>query len=905
MREMNLGLTFRITIVAVVAFFSNCDICLAKSPDCFQVSWNNYEQTVHRDGGSISVGFRNVSKKPVIVSAVYVSERKLSPIVDNNRPKNKKEWRKRGGHYLTPENKAGDVMWHWLTRKEVPAGEMTELIIKFYRPPTKPVPIQISTNAGKLNLTIEPKIAKAGISSVSFSKDRRKVFVYVENRSHAAIELKNVWLDGAEKTREAKFVGREIPPGSRGCIVIDLAKPIPKGKRVYLTVGTKSGLKIGCSIRAFSYFPITETWKGLIKSPAKFDWDGLNSSKQYTKDPYYKPGVVGYEIIANRNNPDYLKSGQLMYYWSNQGFIKTGAWAFGELVDGARLHLQPCETEYIGAYNWDDGHYVQAKMRFIRNALTPNPVFPQTEVGHALMSANYQSLLTPEEMRLRVYYLMSRGGKGILYRCGGGKLAEKSTPEERKALEDEIATLSEELFVLRPYLRIAEFVDGMTKTSEQLVEAASLICGDKGLVIILLNHDRQQSWPKNEMYLGKFFWIEPKPDPITVTVNIPEPIKPKQVLEIRGKDVFYVPFKYQDGKLVFIVDGIKTTRQYVVVPQSEVVPEDWLFALPTRQTKRVLGPDIQFEEKQYFWGTALPNAEISHDFIVKNAGTEPLKLTIEECPSGVNINLPNKALAPGKSGTVNISYRPNPKESKAHTVVWLRTNDPNEPKVRLELGGHVVAPFVVSLDKIMLKRRLSGKDVSTARILVIDEKGGKLKLDDPVLSSPNLRVSHKYKDHLVTKSHAEVYRGQYTKRIHTFDLSADLTDRKKNGGEWLTIKTNSDWKPEIKIPIVIEVEPAIVATPSRVFFGVVNEPVTKSIRLHSPLGPVTVESASTKEAFLKLKVEKDGNDRVLKISLSTGDKQKTLRGEILLKCKAGDRIEELKIPYFAIVKPSP
>jgi len=189
--------------------------------------------------------------------------------------------------------------------------------------------------------------------------------------------------------------------------------------------------------------------------------------------------------------------------------------------------------------------------------------------------------------------------------------------------------------------------------------------------------------------------------------------------------------------------------------------------------------------------------------------------------------------------------------------------------------------------------------------LVIDEKGGKLKLGDPVLSSPDLRVSHKYKDHLVTKSHAEVYRGQYIKRIHTFDLSADLTGRKKSGEEWLAIKTNSDWKPEIKIPIVIEVEPAIVATPSRVFFGVVSEPATRSIKLHSPLGPVTVESASTEEVLLKLRVEKDGNDRLLKISVDVGDKQKTIRGEILLKCKAGDRIEELKIPYFAIVKPAP
>lgn len=892
--------------LAYLALVCSSAVSVAKPNSGLHLLWQTYRHSAYRDGGSVHVGLQNLSAKSVVVDSVHVERKQIQLVIESDLKKKKQIWWNAHRDQFIPMNvEPGDVMWHWLTRKEIPVGGMTELIIKFYRPPTQPVPIRISTNAGELNLTIEPKIAKAGISSVSFSKDRRKVFTYVENRSHEAIELKNVWLDGVEKTRKAKFVGRNITPGSRGCIVLGLAKPIPKGKRVYLTVGTRSGVKIGCSIRAFSYFPITETWRGLIRSSAKFDWDGLNSSKQYTKDPYYKLDVVGYEIIANRNNLDYLKPDQLMYYWSNQGFIKTGAWAFGELVDGARLHLQPLGAEYLGAYHPEDNHYVQGKMRFIRRALAPNPVFPQTEVGHAMMSDHYQSLLTPEEMRLRVYYMMSRGGKGILYRCGGGKLAEKSTPQERKALEDEIATLSEELFTLRPYLRIAEFVDGMAKTSEPLVEAASLMCGDKGLVILLLNHDRQQSWPKNEMHLGKSFWIESKPDPITITVNIPEPIKPKQVLEISGKEAFTVPFKFQDGKLVFTVNGIKTTRQYVVIPQSETIPEDWFFALPAENPRKVPGADVQFEEKQYFWGTVPPGEKVNHDFIVKNVGTEPLKLTIEKCPSGINANLPNKAIAPGESGTVSISCRPNPKELKGHTVVWLRTNDPNEPKVRLELGGYIKSPFIVSPDKIMLKHRLSGKDVSTARILVIDEKGGGLELTDPVLSSPDLKVSHKYKDHLVTKSHAEVYRGQYTKRIHTYDLSADLTGRKKSGEEWLTIKTNSDWKPEIKIPIVIEVEPAIVATPNRVFFGVVSKPATKSIKLHSPLGAVTVEESSVEEALMKLRVEKDGDDRLLKISLSIGDKQKTLRGEILLKCKVGDQIEELKIPYFAIVKPAP
>ena len=209
---------------------------------------------------------------------------------------------------------------------------------------------------------------------------------------------------------------------------------------------------------------------------------------------------------------------------------------------------------------------------------------------------------------------------------------------------------------MRPHLPITEFVDDITQTSEPLVEAVSLLCGDKGLVLLLLNHDHQHSWPKNEMYMGKPSFVESKPDPITVTVNVPAPLKPSQVIEIQGKATSSVPFEFRDAKLSFVVNGIETTRQYAVPSQFAVIPKDWRFSFPIKIAQRIPGPDVQFEEKQYFGGSVLPwDEEVSHGFICRDVVTEPLLLEVDKYPSILTVGLPKKPIPPGNTADVKIS----------------------------------------------------------------------------------------------------------------------------------------------------------------------------------------------------------------------------------------------------------
>jgi len=592
-----------------------------------------------------------------------------------------------------------------------------------------------------------------------------------------------------------------------------------------------------------------------------------------------------------------------MYYWSNQGFIKTGAWAFGELVDGAVVHLQPLSAEYLGYYSRHDFHYVQAKMRFLRRSFAPNPIFPQTEVGHGLMSSEYQSLLTADEMRLRVYYMMSRGAKGLLYRCGGSGLTAVCTAEERNALEEEISDLYEELLILRPYLRVGEFVDGVSWTSEPLVEASALQCGDQGIVVLLLNHDRQTAWPREEMYLGRSFWTVDKPDPFRVVVKIPKPMEPELLYMIDRSTVVTKSFQYEEGLLQFDVDCISTTRQFIVTFKGAKVPQNWPVVLPEKAIKFNGGPDIQFERKQWFWGELPPgDAAVEHQFVVRNVGQDgSLVLAVKQVGDNVTVQVPDTPIPPGGSDVVVLSAKR--QGLRDHHIVWLTTNDLNEPEVRLEMGGFVREPYSVMPKRIQLKKYLDGRvEADSAGVVIVCRQNGNLELNSVNTSYSKIRAfTRDPVVKTVVGSHAEVYRAERTEISYLIELVADLASRTESGREWLTVGTNSTWKADIQIPIDIDVESAVELSAKRIFFGVISSKVSRQIVLRSSLGPVKVTAMEADHDGITLKAKEDGNKVMLSVTIDQHMPSKKIRGKLRVSISIGNHAEKLVIPYFALI----
>jgi len=410
---------------AVLAFALLSSPCLqaASGPtECpLEVQYAFFRKAVFNDPGSVHVGIRNHGSEECSVLGLRLAGRPLfEPEADLVGGIPEAFLGEGAAPARKPEMPQGDVMWFDVSHPILKPGGLSEVIVKFTRTPTEPVRVAVVPVEGEaLDVEIEPVPPPYRVSAVTFGRDYREAYLYVENMGTDPLAVTGARVDGGVANRPPRIVNPELEPGDKACVCIAFDKPLARGEWVFLVPETSAGSEVGVAVRAFSCFPIERERGSVVQPGAFFDWDGFDDRRPFVSSPYGRLDMVAHEAVRNRQDPEYARTTQMLTYWSNQGFIKQGVMAFGELVDGVCVHCQPGAVEYLGAYNDLDKHFTQAKVRFIRDACAPHPLYPQTEVGHAMMSSDYRGLLNPDELRLRVYYVVGRGAKGILYRCGG------------------------------------------------------------------------------------------------------------------------------------------------------------------------------------------------------------------------------------------------------------------------------------------------------------------------------------------------------------------------------------------------------------------------------------------------------------------------------------------------------
>lgn len=900
-----------------------------------EIVWQYYRQTCEWDTGSVHLGIKNTADQAISISQLKVNGKALAWPESLPDPRDEIEASTKRKRWYFPTNiKAGDVMWFRFSRKEIPPGGMTELIVKFQKPPQRPVELEIETANGEVTQTmVEPKVLPVSITSITFSDNLSTVYIYVKNRGEQTQCLESVEINGQDKTADSTIVGRLIYPGRSGCIVVPECSDIAKGDHVYTKVKTKDGTVVGNSIRAFSCFIVPGQPTGI-----KF--------KGFTDNQYGQLDLVARESLQKQPT---FQGQEMITFWTNQGFIKYGIMAFGELADCARVHCQPSEVEYLGKYRPEDPHYVQAKVRYIREALAPRPLFPETEVHHSLMSDSLQGLLSPVEMRLRVYYMISRGAKGIFYR---GRLEDKSTAYQLKMLKTELGRIERELAMLKPLLRIGEYVEDFATSFEPLVEPCILLCGDKATIVILLNHDRQMSWPKNEMYLGTSFWIEPKPDHFEVSVNIPPEVQIKRVFEVGGR--WSQPdFNVENGNCRFDVDGIVDTRIFVLsfgdhtrddliaqgfqtttqeevrldkdddmsnvdvlMGKIDVLIEEFVNAETSGFARSpwdpvVLaelrpdtnGPDIQFEEKQYFFDQLPPEGKWHwHNFYYRNTGKLPLEVTSLEKSDSIKVEILKPVLLPGERGYVRIGFVPF--GQKMHSRILLKSNDDNEKQICLEIGGSVHPILRAVPEHLHFAVDLLSKEVMRKTIRLIDNGKGDLKIQSVKTSSDCIScdLAPITSDKVTVKSHADIFGGEYVQREFLLVTSVKKGSVRKSTCESLTVFT--DKGDTLQIPVTLQVLNPIKCRPARLFFGTVKGRESKVLKISSRGLPFKVDTIDCDDVKIKTHISELEAQKLYEVAvtLRPGKHKGMVRGEIKILINCKDQQYSIPVPYFALIQ---
>ncbi len=384
----------------------------------------------------------------------------------------------------------GPCLWWRSFPNPIPPGGFADLQAKLSVSPTHKLSVRFTGPAGvELNETLAQVNDTLGICSVGFPPALDAAFVYVENRLREPVRLRQVFLNGEDVTRRAKFLTDAFPPSGKGVVIVPQPRPFRPGEVLFLKVVGDPPALGATLVRAFSRFPIT--WMD-GKVPAELqDGDGMERVRPGSVP---NEGLAGIEHImrcpahAHGTRPQAaarfieLHEQLMRTEPAVPGMILVCRWekeknyfVFCELGDFTRVMPWAGSLSYV---EQPLNHRAQWLMSLAVTAAAPRPVHAVVPIRFE-DSYQWNRSCTPEEIRALVYLPLSRGAKGLSY----GRF-EPTLSAEASA---ELSRVTREVSELRPYLAFAEPMD-LGRTTNPAVEAAILLAGDRAIVLLLINH---------------------------------------------------------------------------------------------------------------------------------------------------------------------------------------------------------------------------------------------------------------------------------------------------------------------------------------------------------------------------------------------------------------------------------
>lgn len=109
------------------------------------------------------------------------------------------------------------------------------------------------------------------------------------------------------------------------------------------------------------------------------------------------------------------------------------------------------------------------------------------------------------------------------------------------------------------------------------------------------------------------------------------------------------------------------------------------------QEKTQEGPGIVFVEKEHNFGIIEENGgPVSYKFEFTNTGDSPLVIISATASCGcTRPTYPTEPIAPGKKGTIKVTYLPEGRPGEFEKVIKVRTNVKDSKKISLRINGTV------------------------------------------------------------------------------------------------------------------------------------------------------------------------------------------------------------------------
>lgn len=209
-------------------------------------------------------------------------------------------------------------------------------------------------------------------------------------------------------------------------------------------------------------------------------------------------------------------------------------------------------------------------------------------------------------------------------------------------------------------------------------------------------------------------------------------------------------------------------------------------------------PVIAFDSTTADAGKVMDGEKIQHTFKITNKGTATLELLAVEPSCGCTSTKWSHKISPGQTGTIAAEITTEGLTALSKTLeetvgisktITVRSNDPAQPQVVLTLMAVVTPEFVLSEPQIFFGSVQAGKEATKEILLEISPE-----------RSIRLLGATSTDGHFAAR--LEPVPGSDNKKFRIIGVQKPAAGEGMRHGI-IVIRTSSQWKPELKIPVQV------------------------------------------------------------------------------------------------------
>lgn len=245
--------------------------------------------------------------------------------------------------------------------------------------------------------------------------------------------------------------------------------------------------------------------------------------------------------------------------------------------------------------------------------------------------------------------------------------------------------------------------------------------------------------------------------------------------------------------------GLGAVVAYVEVPPAQQLKFQSP-AKPSVATEPIASsyPQAELPETVYEFGNIERGTSMSHEFLIRNVGTEPLHVEVASTTCKCTVgDLDDKDVEPGEETKVLLEWvAKTPPGPFRHGAV-LSTNDPTQSTIDLTVEGQVVDSTAMTPSELIFGTVRAGES-ETASLYLMQFLDDEIEVSDYELSDPELAEQIEVS---ITEAPADELPSPDA--VRGLKVSATYTSGKTVGPFqcWLTIATNLKNAEKLSIPI--------------------------------------------------------------------------------------------------------